>query len=284
MIRSVYIPLIDEKGGALAEGFAIGQALGANVEAMHISHDPSDAVALVGDGMTAPMIEAVVEAARREAAERARHAQRAFHDLCRQYGQTPVGPGTVHEGFAVSFEAVEGDGAQIVAERGRLHDLILVSRPGEEDEEKSLILDTALRDTGRPVLLSVGEEASSVPAHAVLAWNGSVEAARALAFALPVLRLAEAVTILSVEEEGREGPDGEAVATYLQRHGIGALRRDLAAEPRQTGAVLLDAVADVGGDLLVMGAYSRSRLRRLIFGAVTGEVIARSPIPVFLVH
>jgi len=283
LIRSVYVPLIDEKGGALAGGFAIGQALGANVEAMHISHDPSDAVALVGDGMTAPMIEAVVEAARREAAERARHALAAFHELCRQYGQTPVGPGTVHEGFAVSFEAVEGDGAQIVAERGRLQDLILVSRPGEEDEEKSLILDAALRDTGRPVLLSVGEN-TPVPTHAVLAWNGSVEAARALAFALPLLRLAETVTILSVEEEGREGPDGKAVVTYLQRHGIGARCRDLAAEPRQTGAVLLDAAAGAGGDLLVMGAYSRSRLRRLIFGAVTGEVIARSPMPVFLVH
>ena len=283
MIRSVYIPLVDERGGALATGFAIGRALGANVEVVHISHDPSDAVALVGDGMTAPMVETVIEAARREAAERARHVQAAFHDLCRHAGLTPVGPGTVHEGFSVSFAATEGDCMQIVAEGGRLHDLIIVSRPQEEEEGKSLILDAALRDTGRPVLLAM-EEAAPVPTHAVLAWNGSVEAARALAFALPLLKLAKAVTVLSVEEEGREGPDGAAVITYLERHGINAQSRDLAAEPRQTGAVLLDAVENLGGDLLVMGAYSRSRLRRLIFGAVTGEVIARSSVPVFLVH
>ena len=117
-----------------------------------------------------------------------------------------------------------------------------------------------------------------------IAWNGTVEAGRAIAAALSLLAGAARILVLSVGEEGKPGSAARDVVEYLAWHGIEAAAETLEASPRSVAGVLLEAASAASTDLLVMGAYTRSRLHRLIFGGVTREVLEGAEIPVLMAH
>jgi nucleotide-binding universal stress UspA family protein len=102
---------------------------------------------------------------------------------------------------------------------------------------------------------------------------------------LSYLEAAEKVIVLSVDEGHPNGPTAEDMVTYLKCHGVNAsstMVKDSGG--RSAGQALLNEVVNVGADMMVMGAYSRSRMRRLIFGGVTSEVLDKTEIPVLMVH
>jgi nucleotide-binding universal stress UspA family protein len=105
------------------------------------------------------------------------------------------------------------------------------------------------------------------PAKACIAWDGGNEAAMALRSAVPLLARCGSVEVLTVVEKPGGAPPGAAVR-YLAKHGIAAESREL---PRRgtTEETLANAVRDGGGQLLVMGAYGRGRMREFLFGGVT---------------
>jgi nucleotide-binding universal stress UspA family protein len=114
----------------------------------------------------------------------------------------------------------------------------------------------------------------------VVAWDGSAQAARALAAALPFLARAEQVTVVTCEEAGDDGGLAE-VTTYLAWHGIVAGRR---AVPPHPGVAEALVAAAIGTDLLVMGGYSHSRLREMILGGVTRYMLEKAALPLLLMH
>ena len=118
-----------------------------------------------------------------------------------------------------------------------------------------------------------------------IAWNGSAEAGRAVAVALPLLARAGSVTILSVAEDDRtrELPAGE-LSAYLAWHGITARSRTLPGATSHAGEALMAECRDVGADLLVMGAYTHSRLRQLILGGVTRHVLHHAALACLMCH
>src|SRR5437764_1475818 len=118
----------------------------------------------------------------------------------------------------------------------------------------------------------------------VVAWNGSTEQARATAFAMPLLRSANRVTVVTVEGGTVPGPTGAQLARYLQRNGIPAEPVTLPPERRSTGEALLAKADALGCDLLVKGAYTQSRLRQMIFGGMTRHILASAQLPVLMAH
>ena len=94
----------------------------------------------------------------------------------------------------------------------------------------------------------------------------------------------EKVVVLEVEEAGKGGPNAAAVVDYLAWHGITASSQDVTAGAASIGERLLGAAKAAEADMLIMGAYTRSRLRRLIFGGATREVLAGASIPVLMAH
>jgi len=109
------------------------------------------------------------------------------------------------------------------------------------------------------------------------------EATRAVAAALPFFTAAEQVIVLRVEEEEWFAPT-EDLEAYLTRHGVRAIdNRVLPKDPR-TGRSLLIGARDVAADMMVMGAYTRSKLRQMILGSVTGFVLEHATLPVLLCH
>ena len=287
-IKTIMVPMSGLAGSPapLEAALTVGARLGAHVEALHVSIDPRDSVAYVGEGMTSAMIEDVMASAEREAGERRERAEQRFKSACDKAGiavsdtPTPDGAATAH------LTELVGREEDFVASRGRWADLIVAGKVEEtENVSPTATLEAALMDTGRPVLLvPPGEMLGSLGSSIVIGWNGSHESARAVSAALPFLREADHVEVLEVEEAGKHGPTAGDVVDYLAWHGVSATSRDIQTGPRSVADSLLTAATEAKADLVVMGAYTRSRLRRLIFGGVTGDVLQSASIPVLLKH
>jgi len=119
----------------------------------------------------------------------------------------------------------------------------------------------------------------------LIAWNRSTEQTRATAFAMPLIRLADRVTVLTVMGgTGVPGPSAEHLIRYLQRNGIVAQPLSVELDGRTTGEMILATAQSLGCDLLIKGAYTQSRLRQMIFGGATRHVLANAALPVLLAH
>jgi nucleotide-binding universal stress UspA family protein len=177
------------------------------------------------------------------------------------------------------------DGDNFVGSYGRVFDLTVLGRPGDEPQSPRMVtLEAALFESGRPVLIAPPAPPQRLGENVLIAWNGSTEQARATAFAMPLLRSASRVTVLTVEGGTVPGPTGAQLARYLQRNGIPAEAVTAAPEKRSTGEALLAEADALGCDLLIKGAYTQSRLRQMIFGGTTRHILASAQLPVLMAH
>jgi nucleotide-binding universal stress UspA family protein len=279
-IRKILAPVGGEgEGDALNIALALGRRFGAHVEILHAGTDVREAVAFVGEGMTAAMIEQIMQAAAADSRERGAKA-RALAERAMASSGAP-GLDSAKPGFSAGFVEMLGREDELVAAWGRLADLVVMPKPSGA---VSATLQAALRETGRPVLIVPAGTPIAFGRRIAIGWNGSIEAGRALAAALPFLGEAEEVRVLSVEEPGRIGLPGGAVVEYLAWHGVQAKAEHLSTGPFGVGRALLAGLGEGNSDMLVLGAYSRSQMRRLIFGGVTGEVLTHIGIPALMVH
>jgi nucleotide-binding universal stress UspA family protein len=170
---------------------------------------------------------------------------------------------------------------------GRVFDLIVIGRPGREPENPRMAaLEAALFESGKPVLVvpKMATPPRTIGRNILIAWNGSTEQAHAHAFAMPILRQAERVTVLTVEGGTTPGPSGELATLHLVRNGINANALTVASGALTTGEVILEQAASSGCDLLVKGAYTQSRLRQMMFGGATRHILANAALPVLMAH
>ena len=285
-IKTILVPLsgLPGRGQWLDAVVKRSREWGAHVEAIHVAMDPRDSVAYVGEGMTSAMIGDVMAVAERESDERRQQAQQVFDDTCQRNNvtisdQSESGPGTAH------FTIVTGREEDVMASRGRLADLIFARRPegGGEEVTFSVTLEAALLDTGRPVLILPPSAPVEFGSSIAIYWNGSPEVGKSINYAMPFLEKAEKVSVLEVDAENHSGPRTEEVVRYLAWHGVKAEGTVLERKGSDSES-LLSSASSIGADMLVMGAYTRSRLRRLIFGGVTRDVLTRSGVPVLMAH
>lgn len=178
----------------------------------------------------------------------------------------------------VPFDVVLVDEGRIegIASASRFTDLVVTS-----------LEDPALEEIGLGVRVPVLAVPRGAPLLAfdrpvVIAWDGGHEGASALRAAVPLLRLASAVHILTVREKSDAYPAAEA-ASYLSRHDIHAECHEVQAKGT-VAATIEDFARDLGAGLVVMGLFGKSRLRELLLGGVSRALLDRSVLPLFLVH
>ena len=169
-------------------------------------------------------------------------------------------------------------------------DLSVVGQPDDStDLTVALPPETAFMDTGRPALIVpfVGAPATGFR-RIMLAWDGSREAARAAHDALPFLRDAERTSVIVIDPEQiaeRVGdPPGAEICAHLARHGVRAEVTCLPSGGIGVGNALLAQAATESAELLVMGGYGHSRMRQMILGGATRELLAQMTVPVLLSH
>lgn len=175
-----------------------------------------------------------------------------------------------------------------VALHARTRDLCLVPMTDRLDGQRS-VAEAVVFGSGRPVLLfrpGVADLMGSGLSTVVVAWDGSRTAARALADALPLLSKARQVRVLTVTNEKAEARSGlgDEVVRHLKVHGVDAVADEVDSAGRKVGQVFSDYVVQHRSDLLVMGAYGRSRVREFILGGATEYMLHDPKVPLFLSH
>ena len=287
-IRKIIVP-IDGTGAtelSLDTAFQLARDLEAHVEVVHARPDPRLAVPLLGEGMSGAMIEELIDLTEKESAARAGAARDMFDRACETGGMalsdTPptAGPTT---GPTAGWVEVTGAEDDVLVRRGRLADLLVVARPTEHGDAPSAVsFNAAVFESGRPVLVAPTEAVATVGRRVAISWNGSAEAARAVSAAMPVLKRAESVRILNVDSDDTAGEGAASLTEFLGWHGVSAESRTISADQGPVGAAIIAACGDA--DLLVMGAYTHSRLLQLILGGVTRHVLENAKLPLLMAH
>lgn len=181
-----------------------------------------------------------------------------------------------------------GIAASSLAEMSRAYDLTVVAQPDpDKPGPEEVIAETVLLESGRAVLVVPYVQRDGYGGgRAFVAWDGSRAAARALAEGLPLLHRAAKVEVLRVMRAGDEDTGCDDVLRHLARHGLSATTRTLhvgSGEP-SIAQTILNEVSDQGADLVVMGGYGHSRLRELVMGGVTREILSAMTVPVLMAH
>lgn len=189
------------------------------------------------------------------------------------------------DGPSAGWYEMEGDESRVVAEYGRVFDLIVIARSGREMPAAwEATCEAALFESGRPVIIAPPERPRKLGETVVIAWNRSTETARTVGLGMPFLAKAARVIVLSVEGWMFPGPSGEDLAAHLVRNGIDATARTVEPHGRSNGETILQEAAALGADLLLKGAYTQTRLRQMIFGGATRHVLSEAKIPVLMAH
>ena len=215
----------------------------------------------------------------REGTERRTQARNLFNTVMRKHGVAASGAGVTAE-----WREEAGRQNAIVGALGRVYDLIVVEQPDKAASFAEATLEDALFESGRPVLMAPKTPTATVGERILVAWNGSTETARTIAAAMPFLKRAARVDVVSVASAFVPGPSGDELVRNFKAHGITAVSRHIAVGNKPAGEVFLDEAQVMQADLLIKGAYTQSRLRQMIFGGATRHVILNADIPVLLAH
>jgi nucleotide-binding universal stress UspA family protein len=173
-----------------------------------------------------------------------------------------------------------GDPATIIIDRARLADVIILSSEDSWPPISSIALHSRV-----PVLAVPNTDPNFAPDRpALIAWNGSAPAADAVRGAMPMLNHMEPVQIVSIDDEGGAFP-ASLVQEYLHEHSI---RSDVHWRPSDAGEPVADTIIDqaeeLGSGMIVAGAFGHNRLREMLLGSVTRDLLKKSPVPLLLAH
>lgn len=251
---------------------ALAQRLGARLDALYVADLPATAFSLP------EAVPVQLEETQRRVAEARTHDQHWQQTLAAR-------------SLSGSWRVTQGDTVQAVSQAASGYDLLVMERSQKRSDAPVGFgsVSRCVFASGRPVL--VVPDVSPVPSvgtNVLVAWNGSRESALALAAAVPLLQKAEQVRVLDGSEMNAEmlpvlPPPG--LADWLQRHGINARIDTLDSGPSHAaGPAVLAAAHSQGADLIVMGAWSRSRLAQMVLGGTTRHLFMHGDVPMLVAH
>lgn len=284
-MRVIFVPVADrpECIKALRTAFDLAQQFNANICGCHIRpHEYSDVAFSRARGALAD-------------------SEAAWEKVCAINGEadSPVAARCLFEKIAghLDFRMIKKPGSErgaywvekvgspnrVLANMGPVSDLLIVSRPRKRGGKLAhLFMIAAVLNSSRPVLVLPQSGKPPQFKRISIAWNQSPEAAHAVAASLPLLQLADQVHIVSNGPETGLGPKSTQLATYLGFWGIKAKR--VGKRLADDAGAITEAFRETGSDLLVMGGYSRSRLREHVFGGVTEYMLHEANFPVLILH
>lgn len=277
MIKDILVNLhVDERDPAGDYAVAMAARLDAHVSAVAFAYDPVLPGSVMG-GIPAEFI----EAQRREGEKLAQAAIARFEEAARI--------ANVKSESRILNASVAGAVDQL-SSLARRFDISICAQPNPDHPgADELIAEGLLFESGRPVIIVPyihKQREGATFDRAMVCWDGSRAATRAIGDAIPLLKLAkqtEVVMIASGRGKDKEVP-GVDLGQHLARHGMTVDVKRLAATDVNTADTLLSYAADSGADLMVMGGYGHSRLREFILGGVTRGILATMTVPTLMSH
>ena len=285
-MKTILVPLEESKvlPSVLDCAFLVSQKFGSYIEGLHIRPLPAEVLTAAGEGLYAGAMDLIENLDQRDN-ERAKRTREQFESFMTKHGVQFGNVGENREKPIANWLEESMPGDEVVGNRGRLFDLIVVGRPisGAATPSRSR-LESAIFESGRLTLIAPPTSPTGLGKTIVIAWNRSTETARTVALAMPFLEQAKRVIILSIENYGVPGPDGNELRKSLSRNGIETQASVIPKMDRTVSQTILEETMLIGGDLLIKGAYTHSRLRQMIFGGVTNEILATTELPVLMSH
>jgi nucleotide-binding universal stress UspA family protein len=186
------------------------------------------------------------------------------------------------------IEASLGGAAGLFGRMARRFDLAVV---GQMEPDRmapdTLFVESALFESGRPIVVVPYIQNEGLKLGRVLVcWDGSRNAARAMADAMPFLRRGTAIEIVTVSD-GRGAKDeiaGADIGQHLARHGLAVEVKRLVADDTDVASTILSYAADCAADFIVMGGYGHSRLREFVLGGMTRSMLGAMTVPALMSH
>lgn len=285
-MRSILVPVADrpECQAALRAVFDLARRLGADVVGAHFRAAPlepgnwnmADLWAMNQRAWPLPDKD-IVE---RDAAG----ARNLFEAIAADRGFTSSrAPGT-SSAPAARFAMLTGSPPDLMPSIGGTSDMIVVSRaPARGGEKAWIMLTSALLDSLRPVLVLPQAGRSVMAKRIAVAWNRGRMETLALHAALPLVKRADDVIVITAGDSGRyRGPSADDVVQFLATHGVAA--RALSVARNDEAPALVETAEAEGADVLLAGAYTRGRLREMVFGGVTEYLLSQTEFPVLMMH
>ena len=276
-IRSILIGITEEgeaeeRSSALAFGLSLARQADAHVtvQAASLKLTLTDAfVSAIAEGLVAAENRRL-DALARAAADSSQRAAAASGVAC-----ITQAPQLAYPALIKSFTSL-----------ARAHDLsILDAEPISLAVDRGLI-EAVLMESGRPLIVVPQGHEIFTGGRIAIAWDGSAKAARALNDALPLLRAATQVELVSVtgEKDLAHMVSGAEIAPYLARHGVTVNILALPAMNGDVAETLRNYARLTRADMIVMGAYVHSRLRQMVLGGTTQSLLKNAPVPLFLAY
>ena len=283
-IRSILVPVLPDIAfdNQLAAAVNLARRLDARINAVFVLPDPLMVLAGIPIGAMAPGVASTMIAQNAEAQVQAIAAKAKFErwlkneELAASIVDRP--PGTPYAQWSQRV----GDISLTVARCSRLNDLVILNIPNGSIATV-VAFDAAVFESGRPTLLVGKKIYPDLLRHVVIAWNGSREATRAVGASMALLHAAEQVSIFTTLDEAAIADDLD-LAESLNWHGINPLY--LRPQPGETSAedALMRVIAAVNPSMLVMGAYTHSRLREAVLGGMTRHALEHANVPLLMMH
>jgi len=279
-MKSILVPIENIEGmtSTLETALLLARLRGSYIEGFPLRFAISEFIAIDPAG-SIPL-----ETYRQDSLEEAATAQRMFEAFMQERNVPRASGPTSGLSFGWLDNAPAGE--SFVGSYGRVFDVTVLMRPNANTVGlHNRAIESSLFESGRAVLLAPPTPPAQIGTTVMVHWNGSPEQARTTAFAMPLLREARRVIVLSVVGgQGVPGPSAEQKVTQLRRNGVAAELMNVGLEGRSTGERVLAAAKAQGCDLLVKGAYTQSRLRQMIFGGTTSHILANAELPVLMAH
>jgi nucleotide-binding universal stress UspA family protein len=275
----------DSDSPVMRTALAAARLFDGHLQVLHVRPDVRRDIAAMATadmGMTGGL-DAMIARLEEDADTQERTSEKACRDFC---GANKVGlaesPCPAHVTYEWMVET--GNEADWLAELGRVADMLVIGRKRGDDLALDL-MEAALMDTGKPILIAPDGNAGALDGGLAIAWKDTPEAAGAVAAALPFIERASKVLIMTV----REDPDSDdkshlRLMRSLRWHNPNVSVQVLPRDERSPSKALLDTVEQAGCGLLVMGGYGHARLREAVFGGFTRAVLEQAKVTVLMVH
>ena len=291
-IKRILVPLPGsaEFSAEIDLALTVATAMGAHVEALFIAQPPpsprgafsvGDIYSAHGSAALAPLSSFAEEGERQ-----AREAREQFVQACASKGILMLEDTKELDPLpSASWREREGSYVDVASQRAAAFDLIIAASAAVTQSLKD-IAEQSLLHSRRPVLLAPSRLDTKLTDSAMIAWDESPECWHAVTAAIPLLKLAQSVRLVSVDkkEANRRASQAEALA-YLRCHGLRAAAQVIPPDLRSAGDALLATAAEQDTGLLVMGAYSHNRLREMLLGGVTRHILQHAiSRPILLAH
>lgn len=278
MMRRILVVL---DGGAsdaalLDQAAALCAGWQARLDALFVRHNAASGADFMGNAFSTYGMEAVLEALADAAAEASLRANTAFERLAGEHSEAVAG----------RLIEVVGLPSEAMAVEGRLSDLVVLIKPdASKGYAQMSAIEAAARESGRPVLvLPAARAAEAYFDRIVIAWDGSLEASRAVTAAMPMLHGANTVHVIHAAAESGGSDSLAGLSRYLELHGIAVSTRCVDPAGERIARALIAAAVDEGADLLVMGGFGAPGWQRALGRDETTALLKEAPFALLLTH